>query len=860
MKLLDQLLNGGGTSHIMPFLWMHGEPHDHILEEINKIEACGIREICLEARPHPDFAGPHWWSDVDLIMGEARKRGMRIWVLDDNHFPTGNANDGFAKKYPEKAKWYLGEDHMDLMGPADGNAVLVAPMLPDDARLLGILAFPMHGIDSPALSLDGVLNWTDTLHEGFVYLDLPSGYYRLFVFFVTQTGGGRSHYMNLIDEDSVEVLLKEVYEPHYLRYKDDFGKTFAGFFSDEPEIGNTPGYCFEDSLGKEHTRLPWSDMLERALKNRWGNDFLINLAALWYDGGERSVPIRYVFMDEVTRLVGSCFSGRLGSWCRERGVEYIGHIIEDNNAHARLGCSIGHYFREQEGQHMAGIDVVHAQIVPGFTGPSHRWIAGDGDGEFFHFGLAKMGASAAGIDPKKKGRALCEMFGNYGWAGGIGLMKWLTDHMLVRGINRFVPHAFSPRFPEYDCPPHFYARGHNPQYRFFAVLMKYMNRMAHLLEGGTRHPEAAVLYHGDAEWTGGKTMLFQKPVRELMEHQLDCDIIPPDVFTDSGYSYGDGEFSVNGTHYRCIVVPGSEYLPLEAMEGILNAAKGGLPVFFVDSRPLCDTLLRPPPEGFNTCGTLVSLRELGKTVRKAVPPVISPDGECKELRLYTVRHEDGQVILFFNEHITNTVNVRVRLPPGAYTRLTRYNGVANKGVSGFIKNDSFPLSLDPGEAALFLLDKGPASSGMPVLLKSEPLECEWTLYISPENNGVFSEQSRIGANKNLPNLNDPAWFPNFSGVFRYVGTFTPGTYRGRCLLYFPKIGDCAAVSINGKEAGVVLGNSGRVDITELINNGNNELSIEIANTLVWQIKDPISAFIKIEPTGMTKRPVLEYYT
>ena len=32
--------------------------------------------------------------------------------------------------------------------------------------------------------------------------------------------------------------------------------------------------------------------------------------------------------------------GQVGEWCQKHGVEYIGHIIEDDNAHGRLGCSI----------------------------------------------------------------------------------------------------------------------------------------------------------------------------------------------------------------------------------------------------------------------------------------------------------------------------------------------------------------------------------------------------------------------------------------------------------------------------------------------------------------------------------------
>lgn len=69
-------------------------------------------------------------------------------------------------------------------------------------------------------------------------------------------------------------------------------------------------------------------------------------------------------MDLVTRLVEKCFSRQLGAWCEAHGVEYIGHMIEDNNAHARTGVSLGHYFRGLAGQHMAGIDDIGGQVLP----------------------------------------------------------------------------------------------------------------------------------------------------------------------------------------------------------------------------------------------------------------------------------------------------------------------------------------------------------------------------------------------------------------------------------------------------------------------------------------------------------------
>ena len=135
---------------------------------------------------------------------------------------------------------------------------------------------------------------------------------------------------------------------------------------------------------------------------------------------------------------------------------------------------------------MAGVDVVSQQLMPGWKDTVHRWVDGEEDGEFFHFGLAKLGSSGAASDPKKQGQALCELFGAYGWGEGVKLMKWILDHMLVRGINQFVPHAFSPLYPDPDCPPHFSAGGKNPQFPFFARLMQYLNRSTHLLQNGRR--------------------------------------------------------------------------------------------------------------------------------------------------------------------------------------------------------------------------------------------------------------------------------------------------------------------------------------------------------------------------------------
>lgn len=875
MKRLNDVLDDRGGNYILPFFWLHGESHEILREEIDRIEACGIREFCVESRPHPDFMGEQWWGDMDLIMEEARGRGMRVWLLDDDKFPTGHAGGGYEKE-PQKAKIYVAERHMDLCGPLEGGAVLIENFLGDDGKLLGIFACPKTDGSCSDVSLADAVDLTDSVQEGIVYLDLPAGFYRLFVLFTTRKGGGRENYMNLIDAESVKVLLDQVYEPHYARYREDFGKAFAGFFSDEPEIGNVPGYGFEEKLGKKNVRLPWSAELEQLLQERWKGNFPAGLIALWYQAGDTTAVLRNDYMDCVSKLLSENFSMQIGNWCREHGVEYIGHVIEDDNAHARLGCSVAHFFRAEKGMDRAGIDVVHLQILPGFKECDHQWIASDRDGEFFHYGLAKLGSSLARLDERKKGRALCEIFGSFGWAEGVWLMKWLTDHMLVRGINTFVPHAFSPLFPDKDCPPHFYARGNNPQYPYFRELMKYMNRMCHLLNGGRMVTEAAVLYHGEAEWCAD-TELFQRPVRKLMEKQIDCDVIWSDLLEGGRYTFQGGKLCVNGLRYSCLIIPACQCVTGTAARFIAEAKKKEFPVLFMGGYPVQSLADDIPVETIRAMTETVDEGQLASRVMQlcGAPAftVSCKEGNREDLRACTYAQEDGCVYLFFNEHPYRTAKAEVAFTDAGTSTLVRYDAVSNRAAAVTLKEGKLYLELCAGESAAFIRTEGGTvrENGYwddifpKIPDKEEGSACQtldgpWEIALRED--GVDTAFKTVRTNvmgSSLTSINGPDAYPHFSGTIRYTADFEIEEVfdlDGNCVIDLPGIHDGAAVRINGCEAGILLGAPYRVAAGAFLKTGRNTIEIETVNTLTWRVHDGQSTHMQMNPTGMVKAPVL----
>ncbi len=323
---------------------------------------------------------------------------------------------------------------------------------------------------------------TDKIDGDEITFDLGEGYFRIYVTYITRNAKGRNDYINFLDKESSRLLIDAVYEPHLVHYEKYFGNVIAGFFSDEPPVGNSEGYMPIGPIGSVTSEnLAWSRTAEECMTKIYGSeewkDFIPYLWTAAEDKEEQA-KVRNAYMNMVTTLVAENFSAQNGAWCEQHGVEYIGHMVEDCDLSMNLGTSMGHFFRGLSGQHWAGVDNIGGQAtIGGQNVPRHAQPVCKDEAGFYQYVDAKLGASHAAIDPKKRGICMCENFGAYGWQSGTKEQKFLMDHFMVRGVNRFVPHAFSPKaFPDPDCPPHFYAQGENPLYRAFGELMAYNNR------------------------------------------------------------------------------------------------------------------------------------------------------------------------------------------------------------------------------------------------------------------------------------------------------------------------------------------------------------------------------------------------
>ncbi len=808
--------------HIFPFLWVHGEDEATYRKMVNVIYNANLRAFCVEARPHPDFGGEGWWRDLGIILDEAEKLGMQVWILDDKHFPTGYAAGSLVEAPLEKKRRNLTHHSVKVKG---GRAVklsigkYITPQDKYDVMSYIMLAYGSNGklpkkvkqdelLSVTAWNGGQVIDLTSHVQDGKLCWTAPAGDWTVEFVGLSYDAGMHRDYINMLEDSSCQAQIDSVYEPHYQHFGDKFGTVIAGFFSDEPELGNGNYLKHYNAFPMDQT-LPYSESLATALKEKWGKNWTQKLPLLWREGKDAPV-IRYEYMDCVTRLVEDCFSQKLGQWCQAHGVEYIGHVIEDNNQHARTSTSLGHYFRGLKYQTMAGIDDIGDQVLPQGEDRQHKTLFGyTNDGEFYHYALGKLGVSLAELNPRMQGRTMCEIFGNYGWEEGVQLEKYLLDHFLVRGVNHFVPHAFTcSAYPEKDCPPHFYAQGNNPQYRHFGALMQYADRASRLISGGKLDAKVAILYHGESEWAG-ETMLMQKIARVLYDHQIDFRFVPSDVFAEPDFYKTDitDKLTVNGKAHGVFLVPACQYISAPCADGLCRMIENGGRVIFIDKLPKnLETGL--VPEAFQNAQ---------RTALSALPEVLSgytvkitPANDRIRILHYTGEQE---LYMLVNE---GTADWSGKLDISGDWHCYDAWTDSHHGA------DLQKLTVKPYESLILL----PGA-----LEEAQPMLEEMALTTFTRSVCRAADYPSFTGHKEITTLESYAREnPKFSGFIRYEANVALDS-TSKVLLSITGANEGTEVMVNGISCGLQVVPNPVFDITAACKIGENHIAIEVATTL-----------------------------
>ena len=568
--------------HTGPLFWLHGdETRAQLEQELQKVAEGGNGTFTAESRPHNDWLGVGWFRDLKICLDAAKRLDLTMWIFDEKWWPSGEVG---GKVPPQFGSKYLDVAVHRNVGPL--KSIVRVPA----ERLISVLVGRETGHDIDGSSLVDITSQMSR-RDGFLETEAPVGNSVMLVF-TWRPSNGRAGRL-LVDgasKDAIDWYIKTVYQPHYDRFPDDFGKTIVGYFYDEPE---TPG--------------DWGTEVIPELK-RQGVDWMKALVAhkLRLADPEEQEAASYQYRVAFAEAWGRTMYGGLARWCREHGVKSMGHWLEHQREYINDKECAGDMVQLQKYSDMGAIDAVFAQFKPGMRDDTYV--------------TPKLGSSITHAYGKPDDVTMVEIFGARGQDLPYPEMKWWTDLMQVDGVNFFIPHSFNPRAPyDTDCPPYFYNGGFEPRYPLYRVFADYTSRLSLMLSGGRHVCPVALLYAGQAYHAPGAVTPEAMTVA-LQDALYDCDWIPFDVF-DKNMGIDGKTLTLRQERYRVLVVPQAELIPYEALVKVRQFFEAGGVVVAYGALPTRSATLG------HTSREITPLREAiwgdrldtGRDVRKTSP-------------------------------------------------------------------------------------------------------------------------------------------------------------------------------------------------------------------------------------------------
>lgn len=837
------------TEHrIAPFFGLHpGDKKEELIEKLKVLKNRGFYSVTVEYSISQGALQPAKFNDEFFEAAEElcmalKKLNMTFWLQDAAPFPTGNANGAYElPENSERGKLYIEEHHVDVSGPREHAILRVENLLhlfygallkdPKEIvnaktrKMLGVVAYQIneehHLVDGSAVLLDSCIS------DGYLTWDVPEGHWRVFVVYTTRENHGRKNYMNLLSNTSVSLQIEQVHTPIYNKLKKHLGHEWNGFFYDEPEIGNTEEGCCDtfhilpgrrQNVSNDIISMPWSPQMQDEMRKR-DDDWLLHIPYLYYDGEGAEGSFRYLYMDAVTSLVKENYNGQVYAWMKERNIPYIGHVLEDENSHARLGCGCGHYYRAVHYQDMAGIDLISAQLMPGDDLLTAWYGAGNGDGEFYHYMLAKLASSEAHINPNKRNRSICEVGAVYGPMNSPKYKKFLADHLLVNGIDQFI----SGDSESYGLPDD-----------YMRSLSRYIDYVGHIVQESKANIQVALLYHGDMEWAG-RTQFSQKPAKALATHQISYDIIPSDVFSSPETYHCDfsNGLTINGNHYYALIIPGCEYIPKAVSDFINRADRQHFPVYVSGEIPqkLCETGEKISLTSIRQ----VSLEELPVAVKRQCNEALTLMTEAYWIRMQEFSDHGKLFWLIHNEDPSKAADLdictRNREMVAAWNPLTNECKMIDWEKGEKLHLEQFEMNI------LFLKNEIPEVLQIPADFMENVVTDERCEVYSIQNSNweVIDSSTGETIGCSLCDVGDETVLGrSFSGKIEYRTTFSfdKCCTANKVILDLGKVNEVAFVILNGKEVGGGFTAPYHFEVQDALQDGENKLEIHVYNNTI----------------------------
>jgi len=681
--------------------------------QMKEFKKAGIGGVFVHPRPGllTEYLSDDWFSLYDYTLRKAKELDMKVWIYDENSYPSGFAGGHVPAEMPDSYQHGTGlklhvRESVDEL-PSDNLEVVLKRSGDEFVDVTNSLG-DEKGIASLYYFFEKIYPAKSPWYGGFSYVDLL---------------------YKGVTEKFLELTMTRGYE----KFSTDFGNTLPGIFTDEPNL--------ESAMSGGHV-IRWTPDLFDVFQERWGYDLRTNLPSLLEETGKWK-KVRHDYYELILELVIDRWAKPWSRYCDENNLKWTGHYWEHGWPEPTHGFDEAAFY------------IWHQQ--PGVDMLGNRLDADGLGGQFGNDRAIRELRSAA--NQAGRIRTLSETYGGGGWEMNFEEQKRLVDWQGVLGVN-FVNQHLSyyslNGVRKFDYPPSF--SYHEPWWEQYKIMGDYIGRISMVTSAGQQLNQTLVLQPTTSAW-----MYFSRKVRNQkvygirngfknfvyrMEQQhLEYDLGSEYVIKTLGKVNGD-RFTVGQRDYSLVVIPAEmenlEVSTLELLENYLE--NGGEILSFSHDIPCVDgevsgkvnDLAIKFPEQWIIADNLEDPGSL-KLLQ-------NDQFEMKDISqngmLYHQRREldDGQLLFVVNSHKTKEASAEVSVQGKYIIKLDLINGEETAYPYQQEKGKTtFKIQLDPAGSALFAItNRRPDKLKAYELPETEMLvEEAGELVVKPESDNIL---------------------------------------------------------------------------------------------------------------------------
>lgn len=800
---------------------------------IGGVELQILYPLCVNEREkgieNQFYLSPEYFESIRFTCEEAKKRGMTFDMTLGSSWPYGGPFVPQSLSAPNVIPYML-----DVRGPASFSYDFTT-------RVYGTCVGCVMGrIEHCRMVPESIVDITDRVTDRYLFnwewgielkeVQIPEGDYKIVLFLsndkrqtvLKPLPGGDGLIIDHNRKDALRHFLKHAGDPIVEHVGPGM---IQSFFCDSLEV-----------FGQN-----WTDIIYEEFSKRRGYELRPYLYALWGEIGDCTCEVRYDFNKTLAELTEENFFRELAKWSHEKGSTARiqahgtwGDILlcyaaadipegetfspfdkyEVNTIHRRLASSAGH--------------VYHKQII---SNESFTWL------RFPRFVVTLENLKAA------------------------------VDSIFLDGMNHIVNHgfAYSPKDSGKLGWP-FYASTQinhkNTWWPYYKELGTYINRVSSWLRRGEPVARIAVYLPQSDIWA-------ENPLSDIhmcmkLEERLTTKTV--DGIQKAGYwfDYVNDDVLAHFSEYdyEALILLECERIPLETVNAVEEYAKKGgllickghmpdkacgLPGYAGRTKEIQDRFARMREAGhcLVTEDSLEALLEaLEERIQKDLIIANRPDAVG-----YVHRKEAGRDIYFLSNISPDWVEEEIEFFENkeflVFDLLTGEEKQVDSCGRGS-ESVKAGITFEPFQSLLFVFDER-LEAGAAVTAGRERTAGEREPWKDLSADWLFAVPE-IGFEKRYEMLTSWEQEPElryYSGEGIYRKEFILAGEENRKLrekehiwLTFEHLGEAAEVFVNGKSAGILIKRPWRVEIGELLREGENRLEIHVRNLLINCAIDP----------------------